>query len=178
MHSSRMRTARLLTVSCSAGGEVCPTPPWMQILPECRPPLDAGPPWMQTPPCRLLLVIWPVMHAGEPTPPPLNRMTHRCKNITLPQTSFAGGKYYFGTCQLACICFGHVSENFIMPIWLLCCPQALNTMNIARLVELGVFFIVPLVAPHRFSDCIRQIQRKNKTTWKCLECRKYQWHQQ
>ena len=24
--------------------------------------------------------------------PPVNRMTHRCKNITLPQTSFAGGK--------------------------------------------------------------------------------------
>ena len=26
------------------------------------------------------------------TPPPVNRMTNRCKNITLPQTSFAGGK--------------------------------------------------------------------------------------
>ena len=25
-------------------------------------------------------------------PPPVNRMTNRCKNITLPQTSFAGGK--------------------------------------------------------------------------------------
>ena len=25
--------------------------------------------------------------------PPVNRMTDRCKNITLPQTSFAGGKY-------------------------------------------------------------------------------------
>ena len=46
-------------------------------------------------------------------------------------------KYNFGTCQLACICFGHVSENFIMPIWLLCCPQALNTMSTARLVEAG-----------------------------------------
>ena len=29
----------------------------------------------------------------EDLPPPVNRMTHRCKNITLPQTSFAGGKY-------------------------------------------------------------------------------------
>ena len=28
------------------------------------------------------------MHA-----PPVNRMTNWCKNITLPQTSFAGGKY-------------------------------------------------------------------------------------
>ena len=26
-------------------------------------------------------------------PPPVNRMTNRCKNITLPQTSFAEGKY-------------------------------------------------------------------------------------
>ena len=25
--------------------------------------------------------------------PPVNRMTDRCKNITLSQTSFAGGKY-------------------------------------------------------------------------------------
>ena len=28
-------------------------------------------------------------------PPPVNRMTNRCKNITLPQTSFAGGKNRF-----------------------------------------------------------------------------------
>ena len=29
----------------------------------------------------------------EQTPlPPVNRMTQRCKSITLPQTSFAGGK--------------------------------------------------------------------------------------
>ena len=27
--------------------------------------------------------------------PPVNRMTNRCKNITLPQTSFAGGNKYF-----------------------------------------------------------------------------------
>ena len=31
------------------------------------------------------------VHAGKP--PPVNRMTHWCKNITFPQTSFAGGKY-------------------------------------------------------------------------------------
>ena len=28
---------------------------------------------------------------GQPPLPPVNRMTHRCKNITLPQTSFAPG---------------------------------------------------------------------------------------
>ena len=69
MHSSRMRTARLLTVSRSARGGGLPTS------------LEADP-----------LVMWPVMHAGKPTPTPVNRMTHRCKNITLLQTSFAGGK--------------------------------------------------------------------------------------
>ena len=26
-------------------------------------------------------------------PPPVERMTDTCRNITLPQTSFAGGKY-------------------------------------------------------------------------------------
>ena len=30
---------------------------------------------------------------GTRHPPPVNRMTDRCKNITLPQTWFAGGKY-------------------------------------------------------------------------------------
>ena len=35
--------------------------------------------------------MWPVVHAGIGTPC-VNRITHRCKNITLPQTSFAGGK--------------------------------------------------------------------------------------
>ena len=33
------------------------------------------------------------VHAGIQPPPPVNRMTDRCKNITLPQASFAGGKY-------------------------------------------------------------------------------------
>ena len=30
---------------------------------------------------------------GRPLSPLVNRMTDRCKNITLPQTSFAGSKY-------------------------------------------------------------------------------------
>ena len=33
------------------------------------------------------------------TDPPVNRMTDRCKNITLPQTSFAGGKYWMTCCS-------------------------------------------------------------------------------
>ena len=53
MHSSRMRTARLLTVSQHA--------------------LMGGVP-------------------AQVLPPAVNRMTDRCENITLPQTSFVGGK--------------------------------------------------------------------------------------
>ena len=39
---------------------------------------------------------WVSKHALRQTPPPMNRMTDRCKNITLPQTSFAGGNYSRG----------------------------------------------------------------------------------
>ena len=37
---------------------------------------------------------WGVYHhaMGQTPPLPVNRITDRCKNITLPQTSFAGGK--------------------------------------------------------------------------------------
>ena len=53
--------------------------PWQ----PCMPPSNrACPPHQQ--PC-----MPPRNHAH---PPPLNRMTNWCKNITLPQTSFAGGK--------------------------------------------------------------------------------------
>ena len=96
-----MRTARLLTVShsipCIFGGGVWPTPlmqtpPWRPAqdpLPGGRlgrgvssqPHLDANLPGCRPP--------------GGRTPPPLTRMTDVSKNITLPQTSFAGGKYLF-----------------------------------------------------------------------------------
>ena len=73
-----MRTAR----SSSSGGADLPNPPGGR--PETDPPgglpnpLDADPPPPGADPYRQ-------------TPPPVNR--HRCKNITLPQTSFAGGNY-------------------------------------------------------------------------------------
>ena len=82
-----MRTAHLLTASRSIpsegraswwlGGGFYPTPR-MQT-----PYLDAYP-----------FVMWLVMHDGKPTSPmDRKRMTDTCENITLPQTSLAGGNY-------------------------------------------------------------------------------------
>ena len=89
-----MRTARFP----SSGGGL-PNPP----AGRPPPPSDANP-----------LVMWPVMYAGKPTPPPLlvdaghvtcdacweakpplpmDRMTDMCKNITLSRISFVGGYY-------------------------------------------------------------------------------------
>ena len=64
MHSSKMRTARLLTVSRSIrrGEGVC------------------------------LGAVYLSMQWGRYPPPPRNRITDRCKNMISPQTSFAGGK--------------------------------------------------------------------------------------
>ena len=70
-----MPTARSLTVSGGirlGGGLPTPPLPWIQNpFPLHADPPDADP-WMQT-------------------PTPVDRMTGACENITLPQTSFAGG---------------------------------------------------------------------------------------
>ena len=99
MHSSRMRTSRLLTVSrsipCISGG-VCQTPSYRETQGGGLPNII---PWMQTPhvgrpggSAQPPPLMWSVMHAGNPTSPTMNKMTHRCKNITLSQTVFVGGK--------------------------------------------------------------------------------------
>ena len=71
MHSSRMRTARLLTVSQHALGRgVYPSMHWAggvctgEYLPSRG--------------------VWQEGGCGSHPPPPGNRMTDRCKNITLP----------------------------------------------------------------------------------------------
>ena len=87
MHSRKMRTARLLTVSqhalfAGAGGvnlwpgEYLPTGVY----------LPGGGGGVYLPGGGRYLPRYS-------PPPPVNRMTDRCKNITLPQTSFAGGNY-------------------------------------------------------------------------------------
>ena len=87
-----MRTARSLTDRISwyqAGGACVPHMPPQPYMPPrpCMPPGHACPPAMHAPqPCM------PPSHA-----PPLwtEFLTHASENITLPQTSFAGGKNTF-----------------------------------------------------------------------------------
>ena len=70
-----MRTARALTVCPKEILEKKLETPWKIGDPpkNWRPPKN-----LETPPRKI----------GDP---PVNRMTNWCKNITLPQTSFAGG---------------------------------------------------------------------------------------
>ena len=67
-------------------------PSWIQILSGCTPPqmqtpTDADPLWMQTPGHAACDACWEAN-------PLVNRVTHKGKNITLPQTSFVGGNYH------------------------------------------------------------------------------------
>ena len=67
---------------CTSHSSSCPgwsppgTPPQQAPPPQEEASPDQAPPWEQAPSS------------------PVNRMTDRCKNITLSQTSFAGGKKF------------------------------------------------------------------------------------
>ena len=68
--------------ACCPYLEACTVPGgWVYLVPGgmCLVPGGGGVPGPRGTPAQVL-------------PPPVNRMTDRCKNITLPQTSFAGGK--------------------------------------------------------------------------------------
>ena len=83
MHSSRMHTARSKRRPGGLGG-LQQAPPVKKNTPRRKHPLGRKhTPQTKHPP-------------GGSTPwrkhPPVTRMTNRCKNITLPQTSIAGGK--------------------------------------------------------------------------------------
>ena len=70
-----MHTACMLTVSHSAGGRVGWTPPpWMETPTGCRPPHADFP-----------LVMWPVIHAGKPTPPPPTEWQTGVKTLLCPK---------------------------------------------------------------------------------------------
>ena len=117
MYSSRMRTARLLTVSCSIpcilGGLPNPRPPPPPPTAEADPhplrqtpaPLEADPPPLKVDPPTLETdsphlggrtppghVTCDACWKANPPPPPPH--THVCENIILPKTSFVGGKDY------------------------------------------------------------------------------------
>ena len=74
-------------VVCPGGRSVIGV--YIPLSPEADTPLTQR----QIPPCPI--ACWdtpPLSIACWDTPlPPVNTMTDRCKNITLPQTSFAGG---------------------------------------------------------------------------------------
>ena len=108
-----MRTARLLPVSAWSGGV---PGPGVYLVPGGVPGPGGGG-WDCTWSRGVYLVTggytWsggvPGPGGGVPAQvlPPVNRMTDRCKNITLPQTSFAGGNkrqtskeiFAFGRCE-------------------------------------------------------------------------------
>ena len=79
-----MRTARSLTAS-----------PYLVVSHACPPPPGATmhlPEQPRTPEqSRTLPPEQPCTPPRATTHPPVNRMTNWCKNITLPQTSLAGG---------------------------------------------------------------------------------------
>ena len=122
MHSSRMHTARTLTVEegegeggclprggCLPGGGACPGGVPARrggCLPgggggvPCDLSHDAFDVTCMLPPHQLrpntsaaAYIVLAHCMLGYTTPPPVDRMTHTYENITLPQTSFAGGKY-------------------------------------------------------------------------------------
>ena len=98
MHSSGMRTARLLTVSRGGGslhpwGRVCPTPGGLHpggsaqsqgLCIQGGLPNPGGGGEVSA-------------SLGGESASAANRMTQRRKNIILPQTSFVGGNYTHGT---------------------------------------------------------------------------------
>ena len=106
MHSSRMHTAgsssRLRGVTPGT-----PPPPQEQAPPRSSPPRIS--PWEQAPPSPPKQVPPRSRHPL----PPVNRMTDRCKNITLPQTSFAGSKKHIKW-QLGNIALIQVLQKLIL----------------------------------------------------------------
>ena len=88
MHSSRMRTAGSLTVShsmhCAMGGGGAWS--WRGV-PGLGGVCSGG--------CLLQRGVCSgdgITACTEAEPPPVDRMTEMCKNITFPKTSFTGGK--------------------------------------------------------------------------------------
>ena len=138
MHSSRMCTTCLLTVSQHAlpGGGVPSRGvylPWgctyqLVYLPvvylpggvpaeECTCPGGGGVPAQGGVPAWGVYLSMGYLPGGVPTQvlPTVNRMTDRCKNITLQQTSFAGCKNAFLLLPLGSYLLPLSSGNICLP---------------------------------------------------------------
>ena len=90
-----MRTARSLIISLYLVVSHAPPGATMHTLPRSNHACPPEQPRMPPPEQPCMPPLGATMHApsrSNHTRPPVNRMTNRCKNITLPQTSFAGGK--------------------------------------------------------------------------------------
>ena len=89
--------------TCPPKNHAQPSPATMHALPQqCMPPCNhACHPSNHALPQQPYMAPPATMHTPPKTThtPPVNRMTNRCKNITLPQTSFAGGKNIFTQCK-------------------------------------------------------------------------------
>ena len=103
MNFSRMHTARPIVFWDTQNPPACPITFWDTHNPPPA-PLHSG---IHTTPRPI--AFWdthPVpapLYAGIHTSPPsMDRMTDTCKNITLPQTSFAGGNKYIRPCLPRC----------------------------------------------------------------------------
>ena len=113
LHSSRMRSARTLTISPSmlcAGvgwdGGLCMVLGGVHGPGVCVFPGGGAYSWgVHGPGGAWSQGGWyPSMHWDRPLPP-VNRMINRCKNITLPQTSFACGNNGLTTTCFKPCCF-------------------------------------------------------------------------
>ena len=83
---------------------------------------------------------------SQPAPlPPVNRKTHRCKNITLPQTSFAGGKNHGKIQNLKRISFTCLS---LLGLTITCDGMVISPKSADKLF---VTFYLPSPAPKSWS---------------------------
>ena len=102
------------------------TPPWDKAPPGTRHPLRPGTPSDQAPP--------QTRHPWDPQAPSVGRMTDRCKHITLPKTSFAGGNKSFS------LSLHNIYKNANIANFVLDLPLEMNKAN-----EVCIFEFKPLI---------------------------------
>ena len=79
-------------------------------------------------------------------PPPVNRMTDRCKNITLPQTSFAGGNN--GSCRCGSRIWSKGGPQLLRPKVADVMKQAICSRGLKRALEAFGFLMLKYAFSH------------------------------